>query len=191
MKTDLPISLTHGQRIFLGNAAKRNDGACIPPRRSNRRDARTPAAVLIEHRLLREVRAKPGMPVWREDEAARPLALVVTKLGRATILAADGNAVPNMAANADANREPTDAARAGTPRPPRDGSKIAAVIALTARETGAGLTELIGATGWLPHTTRAALTGLRHRGYAIAHERDRERGTVYRIVARTEDAAGA
>ena len=42
--------------------------------------------------------------------------------------------------------------------------------------------ELIAATGWLPHTTRAALTGLRKRGYAVGIDRaDKARGSVYRI----------
>ena len=63
--------------------------------------------------------------------------------------------------------------------------------------SGATIDEIVAATGWLPHTARAALTGLRKRGYAIASDRsDRTRGTVYRI-ARTEtlddasDAAAA
>ena len=34
-------------------------------------------------------------------------------------------------------------------------------------EQGATIEALIAATGWLPHTTRAVLTGLRKRGYAI------------------------
>jgi Protein of unknown function (DUF3489) len=43
------------------------------------------------------------------------------------------------------------------------------------------LGELIHITDWLPHTTRAALTGLRKRGLNI--ERRREDGmTRYRIV---------
>jgi len=29
----------------------------------------------------------------------------------------------------------------------------------------------VAATGWLPHTTRAALTGLRKKGHAIARDR--------------------
>jgi hypothetical protein len=37
--------------------------------------------------------------------------------------------------------------------------------------------------GWLPHTTRAALTGLRKRGYTIAIDRtDKPGGSVYRIA---------
>ena len=40
------------------------------------------------------------------------------------------------------------------------------VIELLQRGDSATLAELIADTGWLPHTTRAALTGLRKRGYA-------------------------
>ncbi len=41
------------------------------------------------------------------------------------------------------------------------------MVALLQRGDGAALAELVSATGWLPHTTRAALTGLRKRGYAV------------------------
>jgi hypothetical protein len=40
---------------------------------------------------------------------------------------------------------------------------------------------LTQATGWLPHTTRAALTGLRQRGYAVFRERIGAGDSVYRI----------
>ena len=41
------------------------------------------------------------------------------------------------------------------------------LAALLLRDEGASLDQMIEATGWLPHTTRAALTGLRQSGYAI------------------------
>jgi hypothetical protein len=64
---------------------------------------------------------------------------------------------------------------------PREGSKLANVIGLLDRADGVSLDDLIQATSWLPHTTRAALTGLRKRGLDI--ERSREAGvTTYRIV---------
>ena len=57
-------------------------------------------------------------------------------------------------------------------------------------EAGATIGELTGATGWLEHTTRAALTGLRHRGYELSLTRkERDGGSVYRIVAHGEGAA--
>ena len=56
------------------------------------------------------------------------------------------------------------------------------MITLLKRPGGATLAELVAATSWLPHTTRAALTGLRKRGYAVGIDRaDKARGSVYRI----------
>ena len=39
--------------------------------------------------------------------------------------------------------------------------------AMLVRDEGATLDQMIASTGWLPHTTRAALTGLRKAGYII------------------------
>jgi DNA-binding IclR family transcriptional regulator len=80
------------------------------------------------------------------------------------------------------------AARSATAAPtataPRQGTKIARVIELLQRDQGARLEELIAATGCLPHTARAALTGLRHRGYDVRLERgETGRASVYRAVA--------
>ena len=50
---------------------------------------------------------------------------------------------------------------------PRAESKIALVTRLLERSEGASLDELVAATGWLPHTARAALTGLRNKGHSI------------------------
>ena len=52
----------------------------------------------------------------------------------------------------------------------RDGSKLALVIEHLRRTDGATIIDLTDATGWLRHTTRAALTGLRKRGYAVIRE---------------------
>ena len=84
----------------------------------------------------------------------------------------------NMAAARSATAAPTATA-------PRQGTKIARVIELRRqRDQGARLEELIAATGWLPHTARAALTGLRHRGYDVRLERgETGRASVYRAVA--------
>ena len=63
----------------------------------------------------------------------------------------------------------------------RGETKQAQVIALLQRDTGASLNELIAATGWLPHTTRAALTGLRHKGFVLDRDKRADGTTVYRI----------
>lgn len=46
-------------------------------------------------------------------------------------------------------------------------SKIDQIIDLLKRKEGATLVELTEATGWLPHTIRAALTGLKKKGHTI------------------------
>jgi Protein of unknown function (DUF3489) len=46
-------------------------------------------------------------------------------------------------------------------------SKTDKVIALMKREGGASLTEITKATGWLPHSARAVLTGFRKKGFTI------------------------
>ena len=76
----------------------------------------------------------------------------------------------------------SDIRDAPNPSAPREGSKLADVIDLLKRARGATLAELITATDWLPHTTRAALTGLRKRGYPVTLDRsDKARGSVYGI----------
>lgn len=45
------------------------------------------------------------------------------------------------------------------------------LAALLLRDEGATLTQMITATGWLPHTTRAALTGLKKKGLTISSDK--------------------
>ena len=59
-------------------------------------------------------------------------------------------------------------------------TKTDQVIALLKRESGATLGEIIDATGWQPHSARAALTGLRKKGHSIARTRHDE-ASCYRI----------
>ena len=70
-------------------------------------------------------------------------------------------------------------ATAAVPKPP---SKQQQLAALVVRDEGATLDQMIAATGWLPHTTRAALTELKKKGYVIGSDKiDGVR--TYRAVA--------
>ncbi len=60
-------------------------------------------------------------------------------------------------------------------------TKIGKVIALLERTEDATLAEMVEATGWLPHTTRAALTGLKKKEHTITKDR-RDDVTCYRIA---------
>ncbi len=54
---------------------------------------------------------------------------------------------------------------------------------MLSRDGGVSIGEIATALGWLPHTTRAALTGLRHKGFELARETRSDRGSLYRITA--------
>ena len=64
-------------------------------------------------------------------------------------------------------------------------TKIAKVQAMLERRSGATVAALCKATGWQPHSVRAALTGLRKAGHIIERRQgDGKASTsVYRIVA--------
>jgi hypothetical protein len=63
--------------------------------------------------------------------------------------------------------EPSGSAPSTLTTSPREGSKLAAVVTLLNRRGGVTIDELAKATGWLPHTTLTALTGLLKRGVCI------------------------
>jgi len=76
------------------------------------------------------------------------------------------------------------------PRAPgQPGAKQAAALGLLGREEGATVDELMAVTGWLPHTTRAALSRLRSGGTAIEKSKREDGRTAYRIVAEALEPA--
>lgn len=56
-----------------------------------------------------------------------------------------------------------------SPTAPRE-TKIGKVVELLKREQGASLEQIVAATDWLPHTARAAMTGLKKKGHTIERE---------------------
>ena len=182
--------LTDTQLIVLSKSARRDDGAAVVPERLNKAAAAKVAASLVARKLMREIRAKPGMPVWREDGDGRRVSLVILRAGRNAIGVEedkDEGPAPNVAdRDTPTPAEPDHHPGQSTPRA---GSKQALVVTMLSSQCGATIDALIAATGWLPHTTRAALTGLRKRGFAI----DRARGEdkITRYCLREQLAAGA
>ncbi len=59
-------------------------------------------------------------------------------------------------------------------------TKASLVLGLLSRCEGATLDQMIEATGWLPHTTRAALTGLKKKGHMIERRKVGEQTTYFR-----------
>jgi DNA-binding MarR family transcriptional regulator len=50
------------------------------------------------------------------------------------------------------------------------------------RPEGASVAEIGQRLGWLPHTVRAAITGLRQRGRVVTRSKDTDDRSVYRIA---------
>lgn len=164
----MSITLTDAQLLMLRAAAQREDRILAAPPKLRGGAAQKVAAKLIAAGLVKEIKAKTGAPAWRSDvEAGKSFALKLTAAGLKASAVHD-----SMAADAAAEtKTPSDGAGDAIKSPaapaPREGTKIAGVVGLLQRADGATLDEVIAATGWLPHTSRAALTGLRKRGYAI------------------------
>ena len=194
------LKLSDTQLVLLSAAAQRDDHCLTATPNLKGRAAQKVAEKLIAAGLVREVKAKTGAPVWRRDEdIAQSFALKLTAAGLKAIAVdkeqAEKEVVapihrraetrPNVAPIEDlSNRRgkhprkddapPGDRGqprKAGPASAPRPGSKTAAIIDLLQQDQGATIDELIAATGWLRHTTRAALTGLKKREYQIARSR--------------------
>lgn len=71
---------------------------------------------------------------------------------------------------------------------PKRTSKSAAVLAMLLRPEGATLDQLVIATGWLPHTARAALTGLKKKGHNVSSDKPAGGVRTYRVSTGAESA---
>src|SRR5512134_2110309 len=96
---------------------------------------------------------------------------------RASTLAMDRTAKVRVR---DVTAEPSQIPAAEASPAPRS-TKQALILGLLQRPEGASLADLVAATGWLPHTTRAALTRLRQAGHVLEKTTGKA-GTVYRIA---------
>ena len=70
--------------------------------------------------------------------------------------------------------------------------KSTLVLTLLQQPEGTTLNQMVEATSWLQHTTRAALTGLKKKGHTITSEKPANGPRIYRIgaaIAATVEAA--
>ena len=81
--------LTDNQRVVLSKAAARDDGLAVAPAGLNKASIAKIGSSLVARKLMRETRAKPGMPVWREDAGGRGVSLTITRAGRRAIAVGD------------------------------------------------------------------------------------------------------
>jgi len=166
------FKFTPTQRNMLSVAAQREDRCLEPTVAMDGRAVRTLGARLIEAGFARELKARDGQPVWRHDkEKDQDYALKLTASG-----------MKIAAEKANAPEDAPSSRGAGLPQHPRPTSKLAQLITLLSKESGITIEDISKSMGWLPHTTRATLTGLRKRGISIVRETpDGSRNSIYRV----------
>jgi len=188
------------QVILLSFSAQRADGSLLPPSRSLGQDLtdriRKAITALLRHSLAEERETLQADQLWREQDG-RSIGVFITDAGRTAISAGgDGEVQPGPMAQAtdQATALAKEPGAAVNPEPdtaqldPKSDSKIAHVIALLERPEGATLLELVDATDGLPHTIRAAMTGVRKKGITIERSH-RDNTTFWFIPATARDAA--
>ena len=79
--------------------------------------------------------------------------------------------------------EDADLATANAPSAdrPRASTKRAVLMGMLERPGGASVAEIGQRLGWLPHTVRAAITGLRHAGREVTRSKHATGRSVYRL----------
>jgi hypothetical protein len=174
--------LSDTQSILLSTASQRENGSLLPLPASIKPSGGTAKAMsaLLKRGLTEERETSDADTVHRTNGDVR-YGVFLTAAGAGAIGVEPGGsanaAVGDAAVSGSATSAPPTTAVPASKRP----TKAAAVVALMARPGGASLPELIEVTGWLPHTTRAALTGLRKKGRDIVRSK-RDGATCYRIA---------
>jgi Protein of unknown function (DUF3489) len=203
--------MSEAQRLVLRAAAARADRLLQPPTNARGAVARAIAGKLIGAGWAKEMMALNGAPIWRTDAASgMAFSLKLTGKGLKAVAGSSaesaGPAKASVTVGAEktlpkrssrqtehlpalgtgvSNEDQQIEAAASAARAPRAGSKLGSVLDMLSAEAGATIAELMAATGWLEHSTQAALTGLRRRGYELSlTRRKRDGASVYRIEGR-------
>lgn len=150
--------LTDTQLVLLSTAARNEGGSLLPLATSltaPRAAIDKSIASLIKRSFAEEGEVADANIAWRNDGDLH-FGVRITDAGRNAIgLSPESvpHVIPAVPHEIAVEKKQT---------------KAALIIALLQRDQGATLDELVAATGWLPHTTRAAMTGLRKKGHDIA-----------------------
>ncbi len=155
------FKLSETQAVLLSTAAARSDLSVLPaPDTLKVKGAaleRTLAAMLRRGLIAKSLVKGRG---FARGRAGRDN-LIITAAGLTAIGVSDPDRRP-------AAEETVTGAPALAPiAPARLGGKMGTLLDAVSRPGGATIEDLTTAFGWLPHTTRAALTRLRQRGFDV------------------------
>lgn len=194
--------LTDLDLVLLSSAAARPDGMLLPPPESVRARGKTlekALGKLLRLELVEDCPAATPEQAWREDEG-RGIALRISDTGRAALgvdeAPDDQKDEPAHAASTEEAAEEVKAESASdteetggdvnrpVPFAPgiKPGTKQARLVDYLSRPWGMSIADLSRLLGWQPHTVRAALTGLRKKGYQVTSANDDKGTVVYRAT---------
>ncbi|MBM6595334.1 DUF3489 domain-containing protein [Microvirga pudoricolor] len=182
-----PFPLTDTHTLLLSAASQRDDGLLDLNAR-----LRGQALTLVPQRLLAaglvaEAPVGRDEPLWRMDDGSRRMGLRITEAGLMAI-GIEHDTTTERSGDATLIRPLTETAIQDVPpgQALRAGSKKSLVLALLCSAEGASLADLVTATGWLPHTTRAALTRFRQAGQVLEKVKGPDGRAIYRISPQPE-----
>ena len=195
--THRSTALSDTQLVLLSAAAQHPNHILVRPERVTAGVFTRAARQLLRRELVEEIAAATNQATGAEEDPVPAGRFRITPVGLKAI-----GIEPEPATSAqEAGRHPrpkrprrersaplpdrtqTQAAGPRAALQQRSGTKRALIVALLSREQGASLSELMATTGWLAHTTRAALTGLRQAGHGIERSKGADGTSIYRIVS--------
>src|SRR6266436_99430 len=160
------------------SGAKVNTGEANKPARERQRAPR---------RRVSKARSGSGSAATEASSAAARKGVVPEEASESIDVSKNTNRSPrNQSSQSKPPSEGADLPTANVPGPDADrplaSTKRAVLIGMLERPDGASVAELGQRLGWLPHTVRAAITGLRHAGREVTRSKDAEGQSVYRLA---------
>ena len=139
-----------------------------------------------EHQPRRRISRGRSKSATTQAGSAAAQAAVVPE-GASESIDLSTNTTPSPEHQASQSKPPSEGADLATANlpgadRPRASTKRAVLIGMLERPEGASVAEIGQRLGWLPHTVRAAFTGLRHAGREVTRSKDAEGQSVYRLA---------
>src|SRR5713101_6578716 len=166
-------------------ASKQPHKQAESPAKADTGEANKPARDRQRAPRRRVSQARSGSVASQTSSAAAPAGVVPEAASESIELSKNTTLSPeDQASQSEPISEGADLATARMPDAdrPRASTKRAVLIGMLERPEGASVAELGQRLGWLPHTVRAAMTGLRHAGREVTRSKDGDGQSVYRLA---------
>jgi len=185
MPSDRSNTLSPAQRRLMANAALDPERRLVcPPDMPSASFGRSVQA-LASRDLVQAITPEAQTSSGRLSASQRDY--VLTLVGLAMIASPPYSKPvsddPVPAAEPDGGPPLTDLTGAGGASDAPRQSRHDQIVAMLSRPEGASVPAIMAVTGWLPHTTRAALSGLRKKGYCLDRTQAEGEAAIYRIIA--------